>query len=705
MTTMVGPEAVAIRDFGDSVGRALTQLWGDATAAPTGDLAALWDAAAAQGWFELAEADALGFLLAAQRELGRRACPLPVADAYVAGLLLEGVCAAEVMRGEIRPIVCFTAESTAGEFSALECAAGATHVLRVDAAAGMVDLLPIEACEPTPGLAVPAWSTVATAAPAVSHRPAAAVIASARRAAELALAVRALAAADRAHELAIAHARTRTQFGRPIGAFGAVQQRVAHTHIELSSASLLVDQVVLSEDPSSMALAADLAIHHCREVVTPALRAAQHTLGAVGYFEEHEAAWLFRRVHVDVAALDHLRGRESRVAHGLLEAGLDLPQVGAGGDDELRSEVRGLLRSWSATGAAGDDIALRDEYARRGLFALGWPAEFGGREATPQDHAALASESKYQRAPVAVDRALSATALLGSAILRHGTAAQQEEFLPVIRRGEMAFCLGYSEPEVGSDLASVRTRATRDGDGWVVDGQKAWTTRAQTATHVWLATRTNPEARPRHAGITIFLVRMDSPGIEVRQHTALSGEISCTVFYDNVLVPDSARVGEVDGGWEVITAALGSERLVMGGIVAALHRQLDDIVRLARDDPRQVFGSGDSRLRHRLASLASRLQSGRALAEKANLEAAGGSGAAETAPMSAVLAGDLAEDLGQFALEALGAGAALSAGSAGAVGGGVFEQGLRLAPMFVIGGGTNDIQRALIARRLGLARE
>ena len=108
----------------------------------------------------------------------------------------------------------------------------------------------------------------------------------------------------------------------------------------------------------------------------------------------------------------------------------------------------------------------------------------------------------------------------------------------------MNFCLGYSEPEAGSDLASLRTRAVRDGDEWVINGQKLWTTGAHVSDWVWLAARTDPDAQPRHAGITVFLFPLETPGVTIQQHTALSGEVSCTVFYDNVRIPDSARVGE-----------------------------------------------------------------------------------------------------------------------------------------------------------------
>ena len=266
----------------------------------------------------------------------------------------------------------------------------------------------------------------------------------------------------------------------------------------------------------------------------------------------------------------------------------------------------------------------------------------------------LQEEVTYARAPVRTQ--LSSVMLLGNSILRHGTARQQAAFLPLIRAGRLHFCLGYSEPEAGSDLASLKTRAQRSGDdgGWVINGQKLWTTGGHLASHVWLATRTDPDASPRHAGITVFLVPMDTPGITIQQHRALSGEVSCTVFYDDVRVPDSARVGEVNGGWKVITDALAGERVVMGGIAASMLRQLDDVLAWVRADPVGRAGPRGSAVRAKLGELAVTLQANRALVAAAIAATASGRGARLEAPMAGVLGGELAETFGQTLLDIIG---------------------------------------------------
>ncbi|CAL9374507.1 acyl-CoA dehydrogenase family protein [Streptomyces sp. enrichment culture] len=263
-------------------------------------------------------------------------------------------------------------------------------------------------------------------------------------------------------------------------------------------------------------------------------------------------------------------------------------------------------------------------------------------------------------------------------LLRHGTQEQKDTFLSLIHKGKLAFCLGYSEPEAGSDLASLRTRAVRGGDHWVINGQKLWPTGGHGSDWVWLAVRTGPEAQPRHAGISVFLIPMDTPGFTVQQHRALSGEISCTVFYDNVRVPDTTRVGEVNGGWKVIVDALAGGRITMGN---NRHRTAPP----ARRPPGQATR----------ALVASAIRStSRSAAATAQL----------AAPMASVMGGELAERFGEAVLDILGPEAALSASVPGVPGGGSFEYGLRQSVMFVVGGGTNDIQRGWIARGLGLPR-
>lgn len=699
----------------DAVARMADEQWGDATAAPSGDLEKLWRSAAAQGWFELGTADAPDAALAAVRALGRVACPLPVLDGFVAARLLPDP--AGVESGEVRVLVALTgagavehraAEHPAAEHPAAgepavvehaEAAEAATHVLLLPPGGGTAVLREIAGTEPQPGLAVPSWSRVRLGAVTTTADIDTARADEAVLLLRLGLAARASAAARRAHEMAVEHARTRHQFGRPIGSFGAVAQRTASCQIDVAAAELLLAQArrrwgAGAPDRASWV---EIAVEHVRDTAPRVQLGAQHTLAAVGYFEEHEAPWLFRRVHADLTRLREFPRSAGELADVLVETGASLPPFDAGPVGEaFRAEVRALFAGCAHT-SSGSTRLDRDvvrAVADRGWLGFAWPEEYGGRDASLAEQVVLQEEAAYSGAPVTT--ALASVMLLGNSILRHGSPEQRERFLPLIRRGELEFCLGYSEPEAGSDLASLRTRAVRDGDHWVINGQKLWTTGGHTANWVWLATRTDPDARPRHAGITVFLVPMDTPGITVQEHRALSGEISCTVFYDDVRVPDAARVGEVGGGWTVITDALAGERITMGNIAATLHRRLDDLLAVVRADVEGTVGPRGSARRARLGRVAVAIQATRALVSAAIDATAQGGGARLEAPMAGVLGGETAEEFGEAALEILGPAAALETAP--------FEYALRLSVMYVVGGGTNDVQRGLIARGLGLPR-
>jgi alkylation response protein AidB-like acyl-CoA dehydrogenase len=709
------PEETAV--FAASVAGVTAQYWARAVDAGASDadgqrLSALWAAGADQGWFALGKEEALDAALAAIRELGRVACPLPVADAFVATRILSGEekIAGQLAAGEIRVLVAL--ESDADEVHYLDAGPAATHVLTLSArSAGSAVLRPITAHRPLPGMAVPAWSAVTLGAAEATAEVTAASTAEHVTLLRLGLAARALAAAERAHEMAIEHAKTRRQFGQPIGSFGAVQQRVAACQIDVSAGHQLLDRAAAAyaSGRADWPLQAEIAVEFIGLAARRVQFGAHHTLAAVGYFEEHDAPWLFRRVQADITRLATLPPRAGTVADVLVEAEVQagtaasLPAFDLGPTGEsFRAEIRAFLAAQADPDGRFDQATLIPAMAERGWFGFGWPPEAGGRNASLAEQVVLQEEAIYARAPVRLQ--LSSVVLLGNSILRHGTAQQQAAFLPLIRAGQLHFCLGYSEPEAGSDLASLKTRAERsaaDG-GWVINGQKMWTTGGHLASHVWLATRTDPDASPRHAGITVFLVPMDTPGITTRQHRALSGEISCTVFYDDVRVPDSARVGEVNGGWKVITDALAGERVMMGGIAASMLRQLDDLLAWVQADPVERVGPRGSAARAKLGRLAVTLQANRALVAAAIAATAAGAGARLEAPMAGVLGGELAETFGETLMDIIGPPGALAGPDA--PGGGEFEYGLRLSIMYVVGGGTNDIQRGLIARGLGLPR-
>jgi len=688
--------------FDDSVAGVIEKLWGDATAAETGDVGKLWAAAAEQGWFELGDAGALDLAVAATRRLGRAACPLPLLDGYAATELFDEP---GIASGEVRLVL------TGDPTGPVDAGGAATHVLVIPAEGGAARLHAIAEQTTLPGLAIPAWSRVSLGETVAEREIDRAQADRALVLGRLGKAVRALAAAECAHEMAIEHAKTRKQFGKVIGSFGAVQQRTAQCQIEIRSANLLLAEAVsvLQQGRDNALLTAEIAIAHIAAIAPEVQLGAHHTLAAIGYFNEHPGPWLFRRVHSDITLLSTVELAQGSVGDVLVETGALLPAADLGETGEaFRAKYLQFIAEHGGRDNAPTPMNVDDEIIRaiaeEGWLGFGWPPEHGGRNASLAEQVALNEETTYNR--VGATKALGSVMLLGSSILRHGSEEQKQKFLPIIRAGEMNFCLGYSEPEAGSDLASLRTRAVRDGDEWVINGQKLWTTGAHVSDWVWLAARTDPDAMPRHAGITVFLFRVDTPGVTIQQHTALSGEVSCTVFYDNVRIPDSARVGEINGGWAVIVDALAGERITMGNIAAALHRQLDDLLDCVRPDPERLAGVRGSAKRALITDLAVRVQASRALVTAAVQASSTDIGAMFDAAMAGVMGGDLAEDFGEATLAIFGPAAALSGGSSEneIPGGGAFEYGLRQSIMYVVGGGTNDVQRGLIARGLGLPR-
>ena len=272
-------------------------------------------------------------------------------------------------------------------------------------------------------------------------------------------------------------------------------------------------------------------------------------------------------------------------------------------------------------------------------------------------------------------------------------------------RGHAVFCLGYSEPNSGSDLASLRTRAERDGDGWVVNGAKIWTTLGTVGDYVWLAARTDL-SQPRHGGISVFIVPLRTPGITIKPLRAMNGEQPCAVFYDDVRLTGDALVGEVNQGWRVITHALSQERMLMGGFASRLSIYLKRIVTELRDTARREHAlSASAGVRARLGEIAAEVQASRLLALQASVVAAEGGRPVAEAAISKTFAGELEERMAEAALDWFGPDATLRRGSPGALLEGQIPHSLVMGIMYVVGGGSNDIQRNIIAQAaLGLPR-
>ncbi|HZQ30426.1 MAG TPA: acyl-CoA dehydrogenase family protein [Mycobacterium sp.] len=358
--------------------------------------------------------------------------------------------------------------------------------------------------------------------------------------------------------------------------------------------------------------------------------------------------------------------------------------------DELRAEIADHGLEYPD----GEVVAFRRKVGAKGWFGLNWPAEYGGLGLGAVYQHLLMREFEYWGVP-GPDLTVTSVAPM---IMRHGTEQNKSEFLPPIARGELTCAVGYSEPDAGTDLASLRTRAVRDGDEWVITGSKIWNSGAQRATHEWLCVRTDPDA-PRHRGISVIMVPIDRPGIEIRPLYAWSGYRTNEVFFSDVRVPATNLIGELNHGWAYITGALDLER---GALTNAgdLHRALSDLVALACQPRRDGTVPADN------ASFRRRLARAEADVEVALLmgyEASSllDSGVIPTVEVSVekIFTSELRQRIADLALDLLGPDGLLAHRTADAPADGYFERLYRVAPLMRFGGGTNEVLRDVIAQR------
>jgi alkylation response protein AidB-like acyl-CoA dehydrogenase len=375
---------------------------------------------------------------------------------------------------------------------------------------------------------------------------------------------------------------------------------------------------------------------------------------------------------------------------------------------DFRAEVKAFIAEhltaevvdqMHATGTFNDK-AFNAALADAGLLAGAVPG-YGDRD--PIELYILFNELEKAGAPY---DGLAVTMLVAGVVNAVGTDFHRTRVLEKLLTGRLNCCLGYSEPDHGSDVASITTKAVRDGDEWVITGQKMWTTMAHVSDWVFLLTRTNPDV-PRHKGLTMFLIPMDTPGIEVQPVPTMATERTNATFYDEVRVGDEWRLGEVDGGWAVMGVALAFERGVMGGTNPAVP-----LLRHVRDwaggaaSPDGGTMLQDPLLRERLARTAIGNQVSQLLTLRAAwIAATGGLPGLEGSMAKLYATGRYQQAVGWFQ-EMAGAEGLLSFGVDAAAADGWIDYDARHAPVTTIYGGTTEINRNNVAERhLGLPRD
>ncbi len=368
---------------------------------------------------------------------------------------------------------------------------------------------------------------------------------------------------------------------------------------------------------------------------------------------------------------------------------------------EVRAYFASLVRD---IGGNETEEPTYTRYIRRmgedGWLGIGWPPEYGGKGRGPVDQMIFVEESHWAGVPLPLLTLNS----VGPTLMRLGTEEQRSRFLPGILGGTVHFSIGYTEPSAGTDLASLRTGAVRDGDHYVIRGEKLYTSAIQYADYVWLAARTDPGA-PKHQGLSVFIVPTDAPGFHWTPLRTVAGEFTSATFYDDVRVPVANLVGAENDGWKIITNQLNHERVAICPVSGILRDVAEVQVwaeRTTLRDGRRVIDL--QWVQMHLARVVARAEYLKLINWKVAWAAGRGLDPAD-ASATKVFGTEFALEAYRLLLEVVGQAGYLPDGSPGSVLEGRLERSSRAQTIFTFGGGTNEVQRDIIAMAgLGLPR-
>jgi len=368
-------------------------------------------------------------------------------------------------------------------------------------------------------------------------------------------------------------------------------------------------------------------------------------------------------------------------------------------DELLPPEVKSQIRYGEAGGKIFRQVVR--QMGADGWLGIGWPKEYGGQGRSPVEQFIFYDEAT--RAGAAVPLVTLNT--VGPTLMQFGTDEQKDRFLPAILRGEVHFAIGYTEPEAGTDLASLRTRAVRDGDEYVVNGTKVFTTGAHDADFIWLACRTDPDA-PKHKGISILLVDTTLPGFKVTPIITVADGRTNATYFDDVRVPASMVVGGENNGWKLITTQLNHERVALSP-PGRIERRAEEVRRWAQQtrlaDGRRVIDQ--EWVQVLLARTYARVEALRLMSLQVASELEHEAVNPADASAVKVFGSEISIEVYGSLLQVLGPEGALQEGSPGALLRGELEKSYRHAIVNTFGGGVNEVQREIIAMvGLGMPR-
>jgi alkylation response protein AidB-like acyl-CoA dehydrogenase len=328
-----------------------------------------------------------------------------------------------------------------------------------------------------------------------------------------------------------------------------------------------------------------------------------------------------------------------------------------------------------------------------GWLAIGWPEEYGGQGRTTLEQFIFWDETHRARAPLP----FIGVCTIGPTLMQFGTEEQKQSFLPGLARGELIFGMGYTESASGTDLASLQTRAIRDGDEYVIRGQKLFTTHAHDAEYIWLAARTDPDA-PKHKGISILIIPTDAPGFSCTPIYTLGGERTNVTYYEDVRVPVSNLVGPENAGWTLITSQLNHERITLA-CPGFLDRMLDEVWSWAASTEATDGGRllDQQWVQLLLARVYAKLEALKVLNWRSAWSVTAGHPDMAEASAVKVMGTETFVDCYRLLLEIVGGAGTVVQGEPGALFGGLLEQAYRAAVTLTFGGGVNEVQRDIIA--------
>ncbi|HEY3694602.1 acyl-CoA dehydrogenase family protein, partial [Phenylobacterium sp.] len=426
--------------------------------------------------------------------------------------------------------------------------------------------------------------------------------------------------------MASAYACERIAFGIPIGANQGISHVLANDVIDADGGAMMLWWTLraLADGHPQAGAAVSMMFWWAARTATSAVAHSLHTFGGYGLSNEYDIQLYHRRAKAWPLVLGDpqdelvragrrlLLGEDAAAPDpGLVQVDFDPPE----GGEELAAETRALFagildpkkHKLHDLSFESHDWEVHRALGKARLLFPDWPTEWGGRAAdrgSTRASLAVWQEVGYTPPP------RSTTGLVGAAILKFGTPELKAEVLPRMASGEITTALGYTEPSGGSDVFAAKTRAVRDGDDWIINGQKMFTSGAEWASYVFLLTRTDPDV-PKHKGLTMFLVPLDAPGVEIHPVYTFMDERTNATFYSDVRIPDRYRIGEINGGVKVMASALGQEQ--SGGYY---HNNIRGMADAAADWARQNGKIGDSHTLARLARAYADAQIAEALSAK-----------------------------------------------------------------------------------------